>query len=181
MQCIGRVCLDMSGHFFHLSRHRGCFYLSFAPVAFPRRRTQGCLIQFLCWWGTLLWQVFADSVDGPLKAVANSRSMLSSPPGSPRGTGAFCVLVTLFKLVVRLGILIPALCLVCIAGAIHAASVQLDFVSIRRVGPDCMGYAIGMLLSASQRCSLQRHLAGPADNPVIFWMLLLFPCGHDTP
>ena len=128
--------------------------------------------------GTLLWQVFADSLNGPLKAVANSRSMLVKIRFPQEALVLSALLVTLFNFVVRLGILIPALCWFAWQGqfTLHLSSLILFPLGV--LGLIGAGLCHWNAADASRNV-LQRHLAGPADNPD--FLDAAFPCGHDPP
>lgn len=120
--------------------------------------------------GTLLWQVFSDSLNGPLKAVANSRSMLVKIRFPQEALVLSALLVTLFNFVVRLGILIPALCWFALQGTytLHASSLVLFPLGV--FGLIVLGYAIGMLLTPVGM--FYNDISLGLQTILIFWMLL---------
>lgn len=120
--------------------------------------------------GTILWQIFADSLNGPLKAVANSRAMLVKIRFPQEALFMSALLVTLFNFIVRLGILIPALCWFAAQGTFTLHPTSLILFPLGVFGLVVLGYAIGILLTPVGMFYSDISLG--LQTILIFWMLL---------
>lgn len=97
--------------------------------------------------GSILWQVFADAVQGPLRGIIASRSMLVKINFPRESLVIAAMLLTWFNFGVRLVILIPALIYFGMKG-----QVDFSFTAIFAfpIGVACLvllGYTIGVILT----------------------------------
>lgn len=120
--------------------------------------------------GTLLWQVFADSVAGPLKSVSNNKAMLVKIRFPQEAIILSAVLVTLFNFAVRLFILVPALVWFSYQGqySFHVSSLVLFPIGV--AGLIALGYAIGILLTPAGMFFNDISLG--IQTVLTFWMLI---------
>ena len=97
--------------------------------------------------GTICWQIFVDSVNGPLKVVATSKAMLikvNFPRESLILAGA---LITIFNFIVRLIILIPSLFFFYTKGMYVFVPSSVVLFPLGVLALMVFGYTIGLLLT----------------------------------
>ncbi len=97
--------------------------------------------------GSLLWQVFADAVQGPLKVVTKSRAMLVKINFPRESLVLAGVLTTVFNFVVRMLILVPALVFFATRGQYEFHWSSLYAFPLGVAGIVLLGYVIGILLT----------------------------------
>jgi len=97
--------------------------------------------------GTLLWQVFVDAVNGPLKIVTASRAMLTKINFPRESLILAGFIVTIFNFIVRLLILIPALIYFSSKGLYEFTAFSLVGFPLGVLSLMILGYAIGVLLT----------------------------------
>ena len=97
--------------------------------------------------GSILWQVFADAVQGPLKVVAASRAMLVKINFPRESLILAGVLITIFNFCVRLVILIPALIYFATRGDYEFCWSSLYAFPAGVAAIILLGYVIGILLT----------------------------------
>jgi lipopolysaccharide transport system permease protein len=92
--------------------------------------------------GTVLWQIFADSIQIPIRVITQSKQMLAKINFPREALMITAFGESLFNFAIRLVILIVAYL---ILGFTPAASVPMAFVGV--LAMICLGLAIGLLLS----------------------------------
>lgn len=97
--------------------------------------------------GSILWQVFTDAIQGPLKVVTSSRAMLVKINFPRESLILAGVLITLFNFAVRLSILIPALVYFSFKGLYTFSWDSLYAFPLGVVGIIILGYMLGILLT----------------------------------
>ncbi|MEP3477692.1 MAG: ABC transporter permease [Fuerstiella sp.] len=120
--------------------------------------------------GTLLWQVFGDSVNGPLKAVTNARPMLTKIRFPREALILSALLVTFFNFLVRLLILVPALCWFAWNGTYEFTPSAIALFPIGVLGIILLGYAIGVLITPAGMFYSDVSMA--LQTIMMFWMLV---------
>jgi lipopolysaccharide transport system permease protein len=120
--------------------------------------------------GTLLWQVFADSINGPLKSVTNARAMLTKIRFPCEALILSAFYTTLFNFVVRMLILIPALGWFTWNGTFQWNASALLLFPIGVLGIVLVGYAIGVLITPAGM--LYNDVSMGLQTIMIFWMLV---------
>jgi len=151
--------LGTTGVFLFL-RSGGAFATSDSGMAYP--------VYILV--GTILWQVFADAVNGPLKMVASSRAMIvkiNFPRESLILAGMF---VTGFNFIVRLLILIPAMIFFYWKGLYTFQWESLLLFPLGVIGVVLLGYALGVLLTPVGM--LYKDVGMGVQMVLMFWMFM---------
>lgn len=97
--------------------------------------------------GTSLWQLFVDSVNGPLKMVTSSRAMLVKINFPREALLLGGMLMTVFNFLVRLIILIPALLFFAWKGAYTFSLHSLWLFPLGVLSIILLGYTFGILLT----------------------------------
>ena len=97
--------------------------------------------------GSILWQVFVDAVQGPLKVISASRAMLVKINFPRESLIIAAVLITLFNFIVRLAILVPALVFFATRGQYVFSPSSLLLFPVGVFGVVLLGYTIGILLT----------------------------------
>tara|TARA_R110002072_G_scaffold51202_1_gene137192 strand:- start:14798 stop:15667 length:870 start_codon:yes stop_codon:yes gene_type:complete len=92
--------------------------------------------------GTVLWQIFADAIQIPIRVITQSKQMLAKINFPREALVITAFGESLFNFGIRLGILIVAYL---ILGFTPAVSVPMAFIGVFAV--ICLGLAIGLLLS----------------------------------
>lgn len=120
--------------------------------------------------GTILWQVFADAVNGPLKVVTSSRAMIvkiNFPREALILAGMF---ITCFNFLVRLLVLIPALIFFAWKGSYVFAWESLYLFPLGVAAVILLGYAIGVLLTPIGM--LYKDVGLGVQMVLTFWMFM---------
>jgi lipopolysaccharide transport system permease protein len=120
--------------------------------------------------GTILWQIFADSLNAPLKAVANSRAMLVKIQFPREALVMSALFVTCFNFVVRSAVLVPALLWFAWQGQFTFHPSLLWAFPLGVLGLILLGYAIGVLLTPAGM--FYNDITLGLQTLLIFWMLL---------
>lgn len=97
--------------------------------------------------GSVLWQVFVDAVNGPLKMINSSRMMLMKINFPRESLVVAAMLMTLFNFVVRLIILIPALIYFSFKNQFDFEITSLVAFPVGVAGLIVLGYSIGMIIT----------------------------------
>lgn len=97
--------------------------------------------------GSVLWQVFVDAVQGPLKVITSSRAMLVKINFPREALIIAAMLITLFNFGVRLLILIPALFYFAAQGQYEFSPTSLFAFPFGVAALILLGYTIGVLLT----------------------------------
>lgn len=97
--------------------------------------------------GSILWQVFVDAVQGPLKVVTASRAMLVKINFPRESLIVAGMLITLFNFVIRLIILIPALIYFATCDQYEFDPSSLYAFPVGVMGVVLLGYVVGILLT----------------------------------
>lgn len=145
---------------FMLLRSGGAFTTADSGLAYP---------VFLL-VGSTLWQVFSDSVHGPLKMMVSSRTMITKI-NFPKEALIFAgILVTLFNFLVRLSILIPALLFFAWKGLYTFYWSSIVLFPIGVVGIILLGYGIGVAITPLGL--LYKDVSLGISMLLMFWMFL---------
>lgn len=96
--------------------------------------------------GTILWQVFVDAVNGPLKIVNASRLMLVKINFPREALVLAGVMITGFNFLVRLLVLIPALFYFSKQG-LYTCSVSMLLFPVGVFSLVLLGYTLGLLIT----------------------------------
>lgn len=120
--------------------------------------------------GTILWQVFVDAVNGPLKVVTASRAMLVKINFPRESLILAGMLITGFNFVVRLMILIPALVWFAIKGQYVFDPMSLLLFPAGVAALVLLGYCIGVLLTPLGM--LYKDVSMGVQMIMMFWMFL---------
>mgnify|MGYP005861523543 CR=1 FL=1 len=151
--------LATTGVFLFL-RSGGAFTTGDQPIAYP--------VYLLV--GSILWQVFADAVQGPLKVIGTSRAMLVKINFPRESLIIAAFLITGFNFLVRLIILIPALIYFAYQGqfTLHASAFLLFPLGVFALV--LLGYTIGVLLTPIGM--LYKDISMGITIILGFWMFL---------
>lgn len=120
--------------------------------------------------GTILWQIFADSLNGPLKAVASNRAMLVKIRFPQEAIVLSAVFVTGFNFLIRLAVLIPALAWFGWQGQFVVSSTLWWAFPLGVLGLVLLGYSLGVLLTPAGM--FYNDITMGLQTILIFWMLL---------
>lgn len=120
--------------------------------------------------GSILWQVFADAVQGPLKVVTASRAMLVKINFPRESLIIAGMLITLFNFFVRLAILIPALIYFSTKCQFTFAPSALYAFPLGVLAVILLGYVIGVLLTPLGM--LYKDVSMGTTMILSFWMFL---------
>ncbi len=118
-------------------RSGGAFSTGNSPIPYP--------VYLLV--GSILWQVFVDAVNGPLKVVTTSRVMLVKINFPRESLIIAGLLITLFNFAIRLVILVPALVYFAQSGQYQFTWASLALFPLGVAGLMLLGYMIGLLLT----------------------------------
>lgn len=97
--------------------------------------------------GSLLWQVFTDAVNGPLKVVSNSKNMIVKINFPREALIVAGMLITFFNLGIRSIILIPALIFFHYKGIYTFDPSTIHLFPFGVLALILLGYMIGLLLT----------------------------------
>lgn len=97
--------------------------------------------------GTILWQLFIDAVNGPLKMVGSSRAMIVKINFPREALILAGMLMTLFNFAVRLVLLIPGLIFFASQGAYSFALSSVWLFPLGVLSIIILGYSIGVILT----------------------------------
>lgn len=120
--------------------------------------------------GSILWQVFADAVQGPLKVVTSSRAMLVKINFPRESLIIAGFLLTVFNFFVRLAILLPALVFFSSKGMFDFNWSALYAFPAGVLAVILLGYAIGVLLTPLG--ILYKDVSMGVTMVLSFWMFL---------
>jgi lipopolysaccharide transport system permease protein len=120
--------------------------------------------------GSVLWQVFADAVQGPLRVVTASRAMLVKINFPREALVSAAMLVTWFNFAVRLAILIPALIYFSYKGQFTFDWSAVYAFPLGVAGLVLLGYTIGLLLTPVGM--LYKDIQMGVGMILGFWMFL---------
>jgi lipopolysaccharide transport system permease protein len=97
--------------------------------------------------GTLMWQTFADAVQGPLKVVASSKAMIIKINFPQEALLLAGVGLTVINFTIRLSILLPALAYFFFTYPEMSLTVNFLFFPLAVLALMLIGYAIGVMLA----------------------------------
>lgn len=97
--------------------------------------------------GTLMWQTFADAVQGPLKVVTSSKAMIIKINFPQEALLLAGVGLTVINFTIRLTILLPALAYFFFAYPEMSLNVNFLFFPFAVLSLMLVGYAIGVMLA----------------------------------
>lgn len=120
--------------------------------------------------GTILWQVFADAVNGPLKVVTSSRAMIVKINFPREALILAGVLITCFNFLVRLLVLIPALIFFTWKGSYTFVWESLYLFPLGVAAVILLGYSIGVLLTPIGM--LYKDVGLGVQMVLTFWMFM---------
>jgi lipopolysaccharide transport system permease protein len=120
--------------------------------------------------GTMLWQLFADAVNGPLKMVTTSRAMLVKINFPREALILGGMLMTGFNFVIRLIILIPALGYFAWKGVYTFEISSLWLFPLGALSIVILGYTIGILLTPLGM--LYKDIQMAMTMIMMFWMFI---------
>jgi lipopolysaccharide transport system permease protein len=120
--------------------------------------------------GTILWQVFADAVNGPLKVVTSSRAMIVKINFPREALILAGMLITCFNFLVRLLVLVPALIFFAWKGSYIFTWESLYLFPLGVVAVILLGYAIGVLLTPIGM--LYKDVGMGVQMVLMFWMFM---------
>jgi len=120
--------------------------------------------------GTILWQVFADAVNGPLKVVNSSRAMIVKINFPREALILAGISMTLFNFIVRLLILIPALIYFAYKNQYSFSLDSLFLFPVSLFAVILLGYTIGVLLTPIGM--LYKDIGMGIQMLLMFWMFL---------
>lgn len=120
--------------------------------------------------GTILWQVFADAVNGPLKVVTSSRAMIVKINFPREALILAGMLITGFNFFVRLIILVPALLFFAWKGQYVFVAESLYLFPLGVLSIVLLGYMIGLLLTPIGM--LYKDVSMGVQMILMFWMFL---------
>ena len=120
--------------------------------------------------GTIIWQIFVDSVNGPLKVVNSSRAMIVKINFPREALILAAVLITLFNFLIRLIILIPALIFFASQGIYEFTPESLVYFPLGVAGIVILGYSIGLLLTPVGM--LYKDVQMGIQMIMMFWMFI---------
>jgi len=120
--------------------------------------------------GTILWQLFVDAVNGPLKMVTSSRGMLTKINFPREALILAGMLMTGFNFLVRLILLVPALLFFAWKGiyTFHLPSLWLFPFGILSIV--ILGYTLGLLLTPIGM--LYKDIQMALTMVMMFWMFV---------
>lgn len=120
--------------------------------------------------GTLLWQLFVDAVNGPLKMVSSSRAMLVKINFPREALILAGMLMTGFNFLVRLIILVPALAFFAWKGLYTFYLPSLWLFPIGVLSIVLLGYTLGILLTPIGM--LYKDIQMALTMVMMFWMFV---------
>lgn len=120
--------------------------------------------------GTIIWQIFVDSVNGPLKVVNSSRAMIVKINFPREALILAALFITLFNFLIRLIILIPALIFFASQGIYEFTPESLVYFPLGVAGIVILGYSIGLLLTPVGM--LYKDVQMGIQMIMMFWMFI---------
>jgi len=120
--------------------------------------------------GTILWQVFADAVQGPLKVIGSSRAMLVKVNFPRESLILAAILITVFNFFVRLAVLVPALIYFGWKGQFDLHWTAFIGFPLGVLSIILLGYSIGILLTPAGL--LYKDVSMGIGIILGFWMFL---------
>jgi lipopolysaccharide transport system permease protein len=120
--------------------------------------------------GTVLWQVFADAVNGPLKVVTSSRAMIVKINFPREALILAGMLITCFNFLIRLLVLVPALMFFAWKGSYVFTWESLYLFPVGVCSIILLGYSIGVLLTPIGM--LYKDVGMGVQMVLMFWMFM---------
>jgi len=120
--------------------------------------------------GTMLWQLFADAVNGPLKMVTSSRGMLVKINFPREALILAGMLMTGFNFLVRLTLLVPALMFFAWKGMYTFSPPSLWLFPLGLFSLVILGYTLGLLLTPIGM--LYKDIQMALTMIMMFWMFV---------